>query len=92
MKSRSTSPLRPVKGYAQMRERGSEAAWFFVEFLVYYDGNDIRGFAYVRKKDGSDIPDGEYDVLDELGEHRRRWKKKDGQWQVRWRHRWSGQS
>jgi len=31
-------------------------------------------------------------VVDELGEHRRRWKKQDGKWQVKWRHRWSKQS
>ena len=54
--------LRAVQGYGEMRERGSEAEWFTVEFLVYYDGSQLRAFAYVRRKDGIDIPDGEYDV------------------------------
>jgi hypothetical protein len=54
--------LRPVESYGLMRERGSDADWFLVEFLVYYDGSQIRSFAYVRRKDGLDIPDGEYDV------------------------------
>ena len=89
MIAKSTSTLRAVQGNAQMRERGSNADWFWVEFLVYYDQSQIRGFAYVRRKDGAEIPDGEYDVLDDLGEHGRRWKKRDGKWRVRWRHRWS---
>lgn len=72
-----------------MRERGSDEDWFWVEFLVYYDRNSIRAFAYVRRRDGDEIPDGEYDVLDDLGERRRTWKKWNGAWQVRWRHRWS---
>lgn len=74
-----------------MREYGaSEADWFPVEFLVYYDDHDkLRAIAYVRKEDGSDVPDGEYYKVDELGEHRRRWKKWNGKWQVKWRHRWS---
>jgi hypothetical protein len=56
-----------------MRDRGLDSDWFRVEFLVYYDHHDkLRTFAYVRKEDGSDVPDGEYDVVDELGEHRRR--------------------
>jgi hypothetical protein len=67
-----------------MRERASpEGDWFSVEFLVYYDDHDkLRAFAYVRKQDGSDVPDGEYHVVDELGEHRRMWKKWNGEWQV----------
>ena len=73
-----------------MREHGWHSDWFPVEFLVYYDNHDkLRTFAYVRKEDGSEIPDGEYDVVDELGEHGRRWKKWKGKWQVKWRHRWS---
>jgi len=74
-----------------MRERASsETDWFPVEFLVYYDDHDKpRAIAYVRKEDGSDLPDGEYYVVNELGEYRRRWKKWNGKWQVKWRHRWS---
>lgn len=74
-----------------MRPRGSDANWFPVEFLIYYDDhNKIRSFAYVRKsEDGSDLPDGEHEVVDKLGERRRMWKKWDGKWQVKWRHRWS---
>ena len=72
-----------------MRERGSDGDWFSVEFLTYYDGSQIRAFVYVRRKDGREIPDGEYDVLVGLDERRRRWKKWNGKWQVKWRHRWS---
>ena len=81
--------LKPVQGYAQMRERGSEADWFPVDFLVYYDRSQIRSFAYVRRKDGVDIPDGEYDVREGEDERRHKWKKWNGEWQVKWRHRWS---
>jgi hypothetical protein len=81
--------LRPVEGYAQMRELGSQADWFPVEFLVYYDGSQIKAFAYVRRKDGVEIPDGEYDLREGEDERRRRWKKWNGKWQVKWRHRWS---
>jgi hypothetical protein len=86
--------LRPFKGVGQMRERASpDADWFPVEFLIYYDDHDkLRAFAYVRKEDGSEVPDGEYHVVDELGERRRTWKKWDGKWQVKWRHRWGQQS
>lgn len=84
--------LRPVEGYALMREHGSDADWFPVEFLVYYDGSQIRSFAYLRRKDSVDIPDGEYDVREGLDERRRRWKKWNGKWQVKWRHRWSGRA
>jgi len=80
---------RPVEDYALMRERGSAADWFSVEFLVYYDGSQIRSFAYVRRKDGVDIPDGKYDVREGLDERRRRRKKWNGKWEVKWRHRWS---
>lgn len=62
-KAQSTSPLRPCKDHARMRERGSNGDWFAVEFLTYYEQNQIRSFAYVRREDGSDIADGEYDVL-----------------------------
>ena len=71
-------PLRPVQDYALMRERSSDADWFQVEFLVYYDRSQIRSFAYVRRKDGADIPDGEYDVREGEDERRRRWKKWNG--------------
>jgi hypothetical protein len=83
------SALRPVSGYAQMRELGSNSEWFGVEFLVYYDYSQIRVFAYVRRKDGAEIPDGEYEVREGKDERRRRWKKWNGKWQVKWRHRWS---
>ena len=83
------SGLRPVEGFALMRERGSTESWFQVEFLLYYDGSQIRAFAYVRRKDGVEIPDGEYDVREGEDERRRRWNKWNGKWQVKWRHRWS---
>lgn len=81
--------LRPVHDYALMRERSSDTDWFQVEFLVYNERSQIRSFAYVRRKDGADIPDGEYDVREGEDERRRRWKKWNGKWQVKWRHRWS---
>ena len=86
--------LRPLKGIGHMRECGSpESGWFAVEFLVYYDDNDkLRAIAYVRKEDGSEVPDGEYEKVDELGERRRKWKKWNGKWQVKWRHLWSERS
>ncbi len=68
-----------------MREiASSEADWFPVEFLIYYDDHHkLRAFAYVRKEGGSDVPDGEYYVLDELGERRDKWKKWNVKWQVK---------
>ena len=72
-----------------MRERGSHADWFPVEFLVHYDLSQVRDFAFVRRRDGNDIPDGEYEVLEGEDERRRRWKKWNGKWQVKWRHRWN---
>jgi len=64
---------------------------FSEEFLLYYDQNQIKAFAYVRRDDGGDIPDGEYDVR-EGEDERRRWRKKwDGKWQIKWLHRWSKQ-
>ena len=69
-----------------MRERADNAQWFQVEFLMYLDDrNQCRTFAYVRKEDGSDLPDGHYFFLDELGEQTRRWRKWKGVWQVGWR-------
>ena len=91
-KAQPTPTLRPFRGYALMRQRGSDAEWFPVEFLIYFDGTTVRTFAYVRRNDGADIPDGEYDVREGEDERRRRWKKSNGKWQVKWRHRWSGQS
>jgi len=81
--------LKPVQGDALLRERESHADWFAVEFLVYYERSQIRTFAYVRRKDGGHIPDGEYDVREGEDERRRKWKKWRGEWQVKWRHRWS---
>ena len=53
-----------------MRERGSDANWFSVEFLIYYDRNQISAFAYVRRRDGGDKPEDEYDVRDGESESR----------------------
>lgn len=71
-----------------MRSDGSDAAWFTVEFLIYYSGNKLRAFGYVRRDDGEDIPDGEYDVRVGLDERRRIWKKLNGEWKVKWRKEW----
>jgi len=81
--------LRPVTARAQMREFGSDAEWFWVEFLVYYDQRLIRAFGYVRREDGKDIANGVYQALDDLGERAWRWTKRDGEWQTKWRTRWS---
>jgi len=72
-----------------MSESGSDADWFWVEFLVYYDQSLIREFGYVRREDAKDIADGVYQVLDDLGERGWTWTKRDGEWQVKWRKRWS---
>ncbi len=72
-----------------MRELGSNSDFFAVEFLVFYDQSKIREFGYVRRDDGQDIPDVVYQTLDDLGERGWVWAKRDGQWQVRWRKRWS---
>jgi hypothetical protein len=81
--------LRPVKSYARMREYGSNATWFSVQFMVYYLGNKVRSFAYVQRDDSAEIPDGEYEVLEGLDEARCRWKKLDGKWHITWRHGWN---
>jgi hypothetical protein len=52
---------------------------FSVEFLICYDRNQIKAFAYVRRDDGGDIPDGEYDVRE--GEDERRQVEEVG-WEV----------
>jgi hypothetical protein len=72
-----------------MREQGSDADWFWVEFLVYYDQSVIRAFGYVRREDGTDIVDGVYQALDDLGERGWVWTKRSGRWQVRFRKRWT---
>ena len=64
-----------------MREFGSEADWFWVEFLVYYDQSVIRAFGYVRRQDGTDIADGVYQARDDLGERGWVWTKRSGVWQ-----------
>jgi hypothetical protein len=79
--------LRPFKGSGTMRERGSDANWFPVEFLLYHDEhNKLRSFAYVRREDGAEIPDGHYVFLDDLGERSFRWRKWKGKWQFGWRY------
>lgn len=75
--------VRAVQGEAQLHERGSNADWFWVDYLIYYEHRRIRAFVYVRRKDGTEIPDDDYDVVDELGERRRRWRKRNGNWQAR---------
>jgi hypothetical protein len=71
-----------------MRERDSDADWFPVEVLIYHDDqNKFRTFAYVRKGDGAEIPDGHYVFEDELGESRRRWRKLKSKWQFGWGYR-----
>jgi hypothetical protein len=47
----------------------------------------MRSFAYVKREDGSEIPDGHYVFLDELGERNFRWRKWKGKWQFGWRYR-----
>ncbi len=80
--------LRPFKGFGKLRERGSDANWFPVEFLTYHDErNKLRSFAYVRRGDGLEIPDGHYVFQDELGERSFRWRKWKGKWQFGWRYR-----
>jgi len=88
-KANTKSVLRPVTGRAQIRECGSDADWFWVKFLVYYYQSLIRAFGYVRREDGTDIADGVYQALDDLGERGLVWTKRDGKWQVKWRKRWS---
>jgi len=78
--------LRPFKGFGTLRERGSDANWFPVEFLTYHDDrNRLRSFAYVRREDGVEIPDGHYVFQDDLGERSFRWRKWKGKWQFGWR-------
>lgn len=38
--------LQPVQDYAEMRERGSDADWFRVEFLAYYAFADKTASTY----------------------------------------------
>jgi hypothetical protein len=85
-KQESALALTPYQDTGRMRLRGSHDEWFAVEFLIHYDKNQIRSFEYVRREDGGDIPDGDYEVLEGLDERRRRWKKYDGMWQIKFRH------
>jgi len=76
--------LRRFKGSGRLRERGSDADWFPIEFLTYHnERGNLRSFAYVRKADGGDIPDDHYVFLDELGERSFRWRKWKGKVAVR---------
>ena len=80
--------LRPFKGFGTLRERDSDTNWFPVEFLTYHDDrNRLRSFAYVRREDGVEIPDGHYVFRDELGERSFRWRKWKGKRQIGWRYR-----
>ena len=88
-KANANRALRPVSGRAQLRECGSDADWFWTEFLVYYDQSLIREFGYVRREDGKEIADGVYRALDDLGERGWVWTKRDGKRQVNFRKRWS---
>jgi len=77
--------LRPFRGSGTLRER-ADTKWFPVEFLMYHDErNKFRSFAYVRREDGAEIPDGHYVFLDDLGERGFRWRKRKGRWQFGWR-------
>ena len=79
--------LRPFKGAGRIRERSSDA-WFPVEFLTYHDEPyRLHPFAYVRREDGAEIPDGHYVFPDELGEQSFRWRRLKGKWQFGWRYR-----
>ena len=86
-RAKSEPLLRPFKGCGLLRDRDSDNR-FPVEFLTYHDDRGkLRSFAYVRKEDGGDIPDGHYIFLDDLGERSFRWRKWKGKWQYRWRYR-----
>ncbi|HEY7099394.1 MAG TPA: hypothetical protein VH437_21900 [Terriglobales bacterium] len=71
--------LRTFKGFGTLRERG-HTKWFPVEFLLYHDEKrkKLHSFAYVRRGDGAEIPDGHYVFLDEIGERTVRWRKWKG--------------
>jgi len=87
-RTKSEPLLRPCKGSGRLRERGSDANWFPVEFLTYYDDRGkLLSFAYVRREDGGNIPDGHYFFVDELGERSFRWRKLKGNWQWGWRNK-----
>jgi hypothetical protein len=92
-KTQSDEPLRAHRGVGTLRSYRSTEDWVPVEFMFYYDAQgEMRSVEYIRSHDGAEIPDGQYEMLDELGERRRRWTKWNGKWQVKWRHRWSRQS
>ena len=84
--------LRTFKWSGRLRERGSDASWFPVEYLAYLDDKGKRGSFTVRKEDGGDLPDGFYVFQDELGERSFRWRKWKGKWQFGWRYRATKQS
>jgi hypothetical protein len=86
-RAKAESVLSPFKGSGTIRERDSDA-WFPVEFLTYHDSRGkVVSFAYVRRDDGCEIPDGHYFFLDDIGEQRFRWRKWKGKWQFGWRYR-----
>ena len=72
------APLREFKGIGRIRERDGDSYWFPVEFLIYFDGQKLKRFAYVRRVDGRDLPDGHYFFQDDLGERTSRWRKWKG--------------
>lgn len=84
--------LQTFKWPGRLRERGSDAPWFPVDYLAYLDHNGKRRSFTVLKQDGSDIPDGHYVFQDELGERSFRWRKWKGKWQFGWRYRATKQS
>ncbi len=89
-KKQAVGRTRAFQGVGSLRGYGSEGDWIPIEFLIYFDSqNKIRNVAYIRRPDGAEIPDGQYEIVDELGEHYRRWTKWKGNWKVKWRHRWS---
>ena len=80
--------LRPFKGSGACANAPLMPTGFPVEFLTYHDDSGkLRSFAYVRREDGGDIPDGHYIFLDELGERSFRWRKWKGKWQFGWCYR-----
>ncbi len=88
---RKSPILRDYEGSGEMCTHGARSGRFDVEFAMQFDGhNKIRTLS-IKRTDGADIPDGDYDLYYELGERRRRLKKWNGNWQMKWRHRWEGQ-
>jgi len=77
-RQRKNPALNPSKLCAS-RERGFTADWFAANSGLLRTEPD-QDFAHVRREDGGDIPDGEYDVAGRRNERRRRWKKWRGEW------------